>query len=272
MNPGFNIQISTWTTCSIPYCPNCIIQGKFAKLVVFVSYEHCAQASFTGTHLHPSHQQDLATNHLMHAAGMAPKPHGPMGSCTKQLDGRGGRSPWGGDTCKSAVSPYLVPKAWTPYFMAPQTPEQAMRTWQALAFLVNVTEWHSMIMRQQVTKWLTAVCVRVGPVGTNCLKSKLCLTWALSSRAGFWQGLDKLGGLTLVTVFNGGTPCCSTNTCGCLTPQGGRRWGSSSRATPGGMSPTMGRWQWCQTRLGWESDVYCPLEHKRSRIQDGLWP
>ena len=58
--------------------------------------------------------------------------------------------------------PYLqyLPTAWAPYFMAPQTPEQAMRTWRALE-LANVTERHTTITRQ-VTKWLAAACVRVG--------------------------------------------------------------------------------------------------------------
>ncbi len=53
-----------------------------------------------------------------------------------------------------------------------------MRTWRALE-LANGTERHTTIMRQ-VTKWLAAACVRVGPVGANRSKSKLHLTWAPS--------------------------------------------------------------------------------------------
>jgi hypothetical protein len=106
------------------------------------------------------------------------RPHGPPGSCARNelIVEEGGVL---GEQRRVKV-PYLqyLPTAWAPYFMAPQTPEQAMRTWRALE-LANVTERHTTIMRQ-VTKWLAAACVRVGPVGANRSKSKLHLTWAPS--------------------------------------------------------------------------------------------
>jgi hypothetical protein len=104
-----------------------------------------------------------------------------------------------------------------------------MRTWQTFEFLVNVTEWHSMIMRQ-VTKLLTAVCVRVGPVGTNCLKSKLHLTWAPSPGLVFDRDLTSWAVRHLSQFLTAAPPVVPPILVGVLLPPGGRRWGSSSRS------------------------------------------
>jgi hypothetical protein len=123
--------------------------------------------------------------------------------------------------------PYLqyLPTAWAPYFMAPQTPEQAMRTWRALE-LANVTERHTTITRQ-VTKWLAAACVRVGPVGANRSKSKLHLTWAPSPGL-FDRELTRWAVRRLSPFLTVAPPVVPPTLVGAPHP-GGRRWGSSGR-------------------------------------------
>ena len=68
-----------------------------------------------------------------------------------------------------------IPMAWTPYFMAAQSPEAARRTLQRL------TEGHMTDQQREHTvrleTWMRAACMRSGPVGANRYRSKLHMTW-----------------------------------------------------------------------------------------------
>jgi hypothetical protein len=70
-----------------------------------------------------------------------------------------------------------IPTAWTPYFMAAQSPEAACRT------LRRLTEGHMTDQQREHTvrleTWMRAACMRSGPIGANRYRSKLHMTWVV---------------------------------------------------------------------------------------------
>ncbi len=154
-----------------------------------------------------------------------------------------------------------IPMAWTPYFMAVQSPEAARRT------LRQLTEGHMTDQQREHTvrleTWMRAACVRSGPIGANRYRSKLHMTWVALSRVGLEHG--SLGNSQVGAVCNG-------------TSGGAAAGGSSHRPAD--------RNRWCNAsshdggrRGGWRppyeariTKVFSPLEHECIRLACGLDP
>ena len=166
--------------------------------------------------------------------------------------------------------PFLqyLPAAWAPYFLAPQSPEQAMRTWRLLE-ATNTTHRQGLVTNQ-VTKWLAAACVRVGQVGAYRTRSKLHLAWAPSQGA-FDRELTRWAVRRLspfVTVAPPAIP--PPMLVGALPPRVGDAGDPAAGGVPCGMPP-MGAVAMVPYEAR-ETKVYSPLEHERIRMACGLDP
>ena len=166
--------------------------------------------------------------------------------------------------------PYLqyLPAAWAPYFLAPQSPEQAMRTWSALE-RTNVTRQHG-LATTGVTKWLAAACVRNGSVGANRSRSKLHMAW-VPCLGIFDRELTRWAVRRLSPFLTVAPPVIPPMLVGAPVHGTGDAGQPAAGVMPYGMPPVVG----AATMMPYEAretKVYSPLEHERIRMACGLDP
>ena len=161
-----------------------------------------------------------------------------------------------------------IPAAWAPYFMAAQTPEEAMRTWRRLR-ACNITIGQDETM-MSVTMWLSAACVRWSANGANRAKSKLHMSWVSSQGVGDREltrwALRRLSPFLLAApavaaVAPAGVP---------VLPPMAEGGNPTAGIMPPGMPPGG-----AATLLAYEAreaKIYSPLEHERIRMACGLEP
>jgi hypothetical protein len=153
-----------------------------------------------------------------------------------------------------------IPMAWAPYFMAAQSPEAARRT------LRRLMEGHMTDQQREHTvrleTWMLAACMHSGPIGANCYRSKLHMTWvahrAVLDRSMARWATRRLAPFLRVPVV--APPLAAP----VIVPPIG-----AGGAVP---PPGWGGWSGGPPYEARETKVFSPLKHERIRLACGLDP